>query len=372
MAVIVVAGAIANKPGNSGGAWERLTWVVGLRRLGFDAVFVEQISDASSRQAAWFQSVVKYFGIEENAALVSTGGQTIAGMAWSKLLDLTSAADLLINLSGHLTLKPLVERVRQTAYVDVDPGFTQLWHADPATPFSLPPHDVYFTIGENIGRPGCTIPPAGVHWHAARQPVVLDDWPTVASPAGRFTTVTSWRGPYGPIQLDGRTLGLKIHEFRKFIDLPRHSTSSFELAADIDTADSKDRNALTKNNWRLVDPAAVAGNPESFRRYIQQSSAEFSVAQGVYAETRSGWFSDRSVRYLASGKPVLVQDTGFSRWLPTGEGVVAFRTTDDALAGAERIMSEYPRHCRAARALAEEFFASEKVIGRLLRDALAG
>jgi hypothetical protein len=370
--VIFVSGALANKPGNAGGAWERLSWVVGLRRLAFNAIFVEQLSDASAKQIDWFRSVVEFFGLAEQAALVSTAGETIVGIESAKLLDLAYSADLLINLSGHLTLKPLLERLRRRAYVDVDPGFTQVWHADPTTPFSLPPHDVYFTLGANIGRPDCPIPTGAIRWHATRQPVVLDDWPTVATPPGRFTTIASWRGPFGPVQIEGRTLGLKVHEFRRFIQLPRRSTYSFELALDIHSADDNDRTALIHNRWRLVEPAKAVGDPAAFRRYIQQSSAEFSVAQGVYVETASGWFSDRSVRYLASGKPVLVQDSGFGRWLPVGEGVVAFQTMDEAIAGAERIMSDYPRQCRAARALAEEFFAAEKVVSRLLRDALSG
>jgi len=369
MSVILVAGALANKPQNGGGAWERLTWMAGLRRLGFDAVFVEQAVPGSAVDVEWFRSAVEFFGVDDRAALVSTAGETVIGIAWPNLLDLAATADLLINLSGHLTLPTIVDRIRRKAYVDVDPGFTQYWHADP-TPFSLPKHDLYFTIGENIGRPGCPIPTGGIAWRPTRQPVILDDWPVVRVTPGRFTTIASWRGPFGPIQFGGRTLGLKVHEFRKYLDLPRRSLFEFEIASTIHPADVKDRAALVEHDWRLVDPLAAAGHPTAFRRYIQESAAEFSVAQGVYVETNCGWFSDRSVRYLASGKPVLVQDTGFGRWLPCGEGVVPFRTLDEAATGAKRIVSDYSRHADAARALAEEFFAAEKVIGRFLQDSL--
>ncbi|MFO0809912.1 MAG: hypothetical protein U0746_14925, partial [Gemmataceae bacterium] len=142
------------------------------------------------------------------------------------------------------------------------------------------------------------------------------------------------------------------------------------VALDIHPSDAKDREALAANNWRLVDPRAVAGDAEAFRAYVQASPAEFSVAQGVYVGTRCGWFSDRTVRYLASGRPALVQDTGFGRWLLVGEGVITFRTPAEAAAGATRIVADYPKHARAARALAEEYFDSDKVIGQFLQDVL--
>jgi hypothetical protein len=374
--VILVAGALANKPGNGGGAWERLTWVVGLRRLGFDVWFVEQIAPAACHESVhvrWFRSVTSWFGVAERAVLVYGDGMECIGATWEELQALASRAELLVNLSGHLTLGPLVNRVRRKVYVDVDPGFTQFWHADPNLPFTLTGHDAYFTIGENIGAAGCEIPTAEIRWRPTRQPVVLEDWPVSRSVGEwRFTTIGSWRGPFGPVQAGGKTFGLKAHEFRKLIELPRRVQRPFEIALDIHPADRKDREALEWHGWRLVDPLAAAGEPAAFREYIQGSTAEFSVAQGIYVETNSGWFSDRSVRYLASGKPVLVQDTGFGRNLPVGEGIVPFRTLDEAIAGAEDIVRNYDRHCRAARALAEKYFDSDKVLRRLLDDVGLG
>jgi hypothetical protein len=370
MPVVIVAGALANKPGNAGGAWERLSWVVGLRRLGCDVYFVEQVDSAAcgGERRAWFRAVTGWFGVVDRSSLVTGAGQC-EGLSWSHLLDVAAAADLLVNLSGQLTLAPILDRVRRTAYVDVDPGYTQIWHADPATPFAVARHDFYFTIGENIGSPDCPIPTGGLDWRPIRQPVVLADWPvTGTDDPGRFTTVASWRGAFGPVSHAGQTYGLKVHEFRKVIDLPRRSPHKFEIALDIHPADAKDRDALVEHGWRLVDPAAVAADPDAFRRYVQSSGAEFSVSQGVYAGTNSGWFSDRTVRYLASGKPVLVQDTGFGRHLPVGEGLLAFRTVDEAVAGADVIVRDYDRHCRAARAIAERFFDSDKVLTRLLRE----
>jgi hypothetical protein len=373
MPVVLVAGALANKPGNAGGAWERLSWLVGLRRLGCDVCVVEQIAPAAAddNHKKWFLDVTRWFGLADRAALVTTDGKSCVGMPWASLLERAKGADLLVNLSGHLTLEPVLERVRRKAYIDVDPGFTQFWHADPTTSFEVGGYDFYFTIGENVGSSECPIPTGGIPWRPIRQPVVLADWPVVrAGPPNRFTTVASWRGAFGPVTAGGRTFGLKVHEFRKVIDLPRRSPHQFEIALDIHSADEKDRTRLIENGWQLVAPAEVAADPLAFRRYVQLSGAEFSVAQGVYVETNSGWFSDRTVRYLASGKPALVQDTGFGRFLPVGEGLVAFRTVDEAVAGADRIVSDYHRHSRAARAIAEECFDSDKVLGRMLAQIL--
>ena len=254
-------------------------------------------------------------------------------------------------------------------------------------------HEYYFTIGENIGSPDCPIPTGGLHWRPIRQPLVLDQWPVVDSQTVarsrrersvrashaenatlgesrlRFTTIASWRGGFGPVQADGVTYGLKVHEFRKLIGLPlRVPAATFEIALDIHPADHKDRAALEQHGWQLIDPREVADDATAFRRYVQQSDAEFSVAQGIYVDTNSGWFSDRSVRYLASGKPVLVQDTGFGHHLPIGKGLVRFRTLDEAVAGAEAIAGDYESHCAAARRIAERYFDSDNVLGRMLEE----
>jgi hypothetical protein len=168
---------------------------------------------------------------------------------------------------------------------------------------------------------------------------------------------------------EGKTYGVKAHQFRRFAELPRRARHQFELAIDIHPDDDSDRRRLEDNGWSLVDPAIAAGTPAAFRKYVQASGAEFSVAQGIYVEANTGWFSDRTVRYLASGKPVLVQDTGFSAVLPTGLGLVAFTSLDDAVAGADSIMEDYAEHCRAARAIAEEFFDSRTALASIAEEA---
>ena len=382
MATIVVSGALANKPFNGGEAWVRLSWLLGLRRLGHRVCFLEEIDADTCRDAVgepspfacsanlhYFQDVIGQFGLAGRSALVcATGGQTW-GLSMSDLTALAAEADLLVNISGHLSLPELFDRFRRKVYIDIDPGFTQFWHAAGNPGARLAGHDDFFTIGENIGAADCPIPTGGLPWRRTRQPVVLDHWPVSPDPGGgRFTTVASWRGPFGPVEFGGKTYRLKVHEFRKFLDLPRRVPAPFEVALHIHPADGKDLAALRESGWRVVDPRAVASDPLAFRRYVETSAAEFSVAQGVYVETNSGWFSDRSVRYLAAGKPVLVQDTGFSRNLPVGEGLLAFRTPDEAAAGAEKIVQHYDHHCRAARAIAEEHFDSDRILGRLLEE----
>ena len=382
MTTIVVSGALANKYLNGGEAWVRLSWVLGLQKLGFRVYFVEQISRESCTDTAgnvvpftrcenlvYFKQIVEHFGLGGSAALIYENGEQIHGLSYTELLELAETADLLVNISGHLTLEPLMRRLRRKAYVDIDPGFTQFWYAAGDEGLRLDGHDFYFTIGENIGTPFCPIPTCGLLWRRTRQPVVLEHWPVCREgDLDRFTTVASWRGSYGPVQHEGKTFGLKVHEFRKFIELPVRTQQTFEIALNIHPADVKDLNLLRLHRWQIVNPGVVVPDPVAFRRYVQTSGAEFSVAQGVYVETESGWFSDRTVRYLASGKPVLVQDTGFSRSYPVGDGLVAFRTLDEAVLGVERIASDYDRHCRAARSLAEAYFDSDRVLERLIEQ----
>jgi len=383
MTTIVVSGAIANKYCNGGAAWTRLSWILGFKKLGFNVYFVEQIGQQTCVDAAgaisafddcvnlaYFKQITDQFGLSGSAALIYENGEQIHGMTYAELLDLAEAADLLVNISGHLSLEALMRRLRCKAYIDLDPGFTQFWHAAGKAGPRLAGHDFYFTVGENIGTPACPIPTGDIGWRPTRQPAVLGHWP--ASDEGerdRFTTIASWRGPYGPVQHGGHMYGLKVHEWRKFVELPERAQQAFEIALDIHPADEKDLNMLRRHGWQIINPRVIAADPAGFRRYVETSGAEFSVAQGIYVDTESGWFSDRTVRYLASGKPTLVQDTGFSRNYPTGEGLVPFRTLEQAIDGAKRIARDYEGHSRAARAIAESYFDSNMVLGRLIEEA---
>ena len=384
MALIVVSGALANKPSNGGAAWTRLSWILGLKRLGHDVYFVEQIAPAvcvdatgatcafdRSVNLAYFRDVTERFGLSTRSALIAEGddGQG-AGLSVEELVRVVDAADLLVNISGHLTLAALKPRCRRRVFIDLDPGYTQYWHQEGLAEERLRDHHLYFTVGYNVGTSECDIPTGDIAWLPVRQPVVLDEWPVETSgDRGRFTTVSSWRGPFGRVTHNGVQSGLKAHEFRKFATLPTRTGQRFEIALAVHPDDQPDVDRLRGDGWTVVNPASVASDPFAFRRYIQSSGAEFSVAQGIYVDTRSGWFSDRTVRYLASGKPVLVQDTGLGRTYPVGLGLVPFRTLDEAVQGAEAIAGNYEAHAKAARDIALEFFDSDKVLEPLLSTA---
>jgi hypothetical protein len=383
MALVVVCGPIANKWRHGGMAWVPLSYLRGFEQLGFETFFLEQLAAEpctdrdgnpvpfeDSAALAAFRDVTVAAGIEGRAALVHGDGPEVAGGLSGELADVVASADLVVNISGHLASEELRRASHRTAYVDLDPGYTQFWSAHGTPGHRLEGHDVYFTVGANVGVPGCPIPTEDIRWIPTRPPVVLADWPVVdAAEPSRFTTVSSWRGAFGRIVDGDRTYGLKVHEFRRFVELPQRASATFEVALDIHPADGKDLELLKQHGWEVVRPEeAVPGHAE-FRRYVQGSGAEFSVAQGIYVQTSSGWFSDRSVRYLASGKPVLLQDTGLGWSLPVGEGLLAFTTLEEAVGGVRELERDHDRHARAARALAEEFFDSDVVLRRMLEDA---
>jgi hypothetical protein len=379
--VAIVASPLANKPMSGGFAWVPLSFAIGLRRLGFDVYMVEQISgdscvDARGRPVpfdgsvnrSFFLQVTQEYGFAGRSALIVDGGSAAEGVDLGHLREVAADAELLVNISGHATLGDLVEGPRVRAYVDMDPGFTQHWNDRGLLPDGIRKHDFHFSVAANIGLPDCGIPDDGLTWKPLMQPLVLDMWPVVDIGAGardRFTTVSTWRCPSGPISFDGVTFPTKLHEFRRLISLPSRASGRFEIALDIHPGDVADRDSLLECGWELVDPKVVAGDPRAFQEYVAGSGAEFSAAQGVYVGTKSGWFSDRSVRYLAAGRPVLVQDTGLARVFPEGEGVVAFATLDDAGRGAARIAADYSAHAAAARQIAETVFDSDRVLGRM-------
>jgi len=306
------------------------------------------------------------FGLQGAYSLIYHGGERFIGLSREGLLERISRSALLLNVMGFLQDPELLAYASRRVFLDIDPGFGQMWQALGLHNI-FQGHDQYVTIGRNIGRTDCAIPDCDLDWITTPQPIVLDYWPVrSACGSGKFTSICSWRGPYGPLEYQGKTYGLRVHEFRKFAPLPRLSERPFELALDIHPADDKDQVLLAANGWTVVDPKKVASDPGSYQAYVQGSKAEFMVAKGMYVQTNSGWFSDRSICYLASGKPVLAQDTGLQPHYPVGEGLLVFRTLDEALAGIEELERNYARHAGAARALAEEYFDSDRVLNRLL------
>jgi hypothetical protein len=377
---VIVSGAVANKYRHGGSAWVRLSWAEAFRRLGFDVLFVEMLDPRhavdhggarceprDSANAAAFTTALDAAGLAGSASLLATDGTTVAGLSREELMDRAAGAALLVNLSGHLRDAALMARARRRVFVDLDPGYTQVWLSE-GHDVGAAGHDLHFTVGANVGSARCAVPRAGLRWRAIRQPVVLGRWPVCGEGFSRFTTVGSWRGAYGPLRWAGRTYGVKAHEFRPLSGVPRETRLPFEAVLDIDAADQADARRLAAGGWRLRAPETVAA-PDRFARYVRGSGAEFSPAQGVYVHTRSGWCSDRTVRYLASGRPALVQDTGQGDTLPVGEGLVTFGSPAEAVRRARDLVAEHARHRAAARRLAEAYFAPEPALAPLLEAA---
>ncbi|MFL5832849.1 MAG: hypothetical protein ACJ76B_02570 [Solirubrobacterales bacterium] len=367
MAIAIVAGALANKPESGGEAWVRLSWALGLRRLGWEVHLVERLEQPGPAAQQYFGEVTAAFGLDGSASLLDAHGEALHGHDEKHLLEVAAEADLLFNISGHLGPGPLRSAPRRRVYVDLDPGFTQAWHADPGLEFTVAGHDAYVTVGQNIGRAGCPVPTAGIEWVPTLPPVLLDEWPAAPPPAQplTFTTVATWRSPYGSLVIDGREMSLKHHQFRRFVTLPeRVDGVELELALDIHPGDAADLELLQEHGWRLADPREVAATPAAFRDYVRRSGAEFSVAQGVYVEAKTGWFSDRTAAYLASGRPAVVQDTGCS-------APIVFEDVDSAAAGVEAARGSYEARAAEARRFAEQHLDSDRVLSRLLEISLA-
>jgi hypothetical protein len=267
---------------------------------------------------------------------------------------------------GYLDDQDLLAASPLRVFLDIDPGFGQMWR-ELSLADLFAGHDRFVSVGLNVGGEGCGVPDCGLRWIGTPPPVALDHWP--ASPGGTaFTTVASWRGPYDPVEYEGRVYGLRVHEFRRFAELPARTAARFELALSIDASEVSDLQRLAAGGWTLLDPVAVAGDPFAYNRFIQGSAAEFTVAKGMYVDTRSGWFSDRSACYLASGKPVVAQETGFSARLPTGKGLISFTTPDEALSAVEDVRADPAGHRRAAREIAEEHLDASRVLPRLVDE----
>ena len=371
---IVVAGSLAQKPAHGGHAWVFLQYLLGFRRLGWDVLFLDRLpSDPSARGRAvdTVADVMEPFGLGGHWALVDDSSGEVIGLPKRAVVERTRNSTFLVNVMGFLTSEEILGAAPRRVFLDIDPGFPQMWHALALADVLAGPDD-FVTIGENVGQPGCAIPTCGRHWVTTPQPVVLDRWPAATGPGSVVTSVATWRGAYGPVDYRDQRYGLRAHEFRRFAALPRSSPLPLEVALAIDTADSPDRDLLERSGWRLADPTSVARDLWSYRAYIRHSAAELMIAKNMYVRANSGWFSDRSICYLASGRPVVAQDTGFSRNHPTGMGLLAYSTFDEAVDCLREVAAEPDKHARAARELAEAHFDSDIVLDRLLAQLASG
>jgi hypothetical protein len=374
---VVVSGMVAGDPGHGGAAWAVLQWVLGLRRLGHAVVLVEPVAASSlgglplaaSEQGRYFEQVRQDFGLD--AALVVAGGTETVGMPYGDVVAAARGADLLVNVAGMLVDPELFEPPAVRAYLDLDPGFTQLWQEVEGIDMRLGGHERHVTVGLRIGEDGCTVPTCGVRWRTTPPIVSLPDWP-VAGPVTRraFTTVGTWRG-YGSIHHGGVHHGQRAHSMRALASLPDLVDARFSMALAIHPDEVADLELLERHGWELVDPAAVAATPEEYRSFVQGSLAELGIAKSGYVRSRCGWFSDRSACYLASGRPVVAQDTGFGAALPVGVGLLAYEDVDEAAEAVRAVVADHPRHAAAARTIAEDHLAASRVLPALLDDLLS-
>lgn len=380
------SGSLAQVPGQGGLTWLHLQFLLGLRRLGWDVLFLDWLepemciytsgqsaSVEQSENLRYFLKVMNEYGLADCFSLryrPDVAAKDVHfGLPRQQVLDCASKADLLLNVMGFLNDEEILSRVRHRVFIDIDPGFGQMWH-DLGLHDAFRGHDAYVTLGRNIGQPQCTIPTCGLNWITMPQPVVLDHWPVEPPPdEGAFTSIGAWRGPNGPIEYQNRTYGLRVHEFRKFVGLPSLCPdTAFEMALEIHPGDAKDIHLLRTNGWSLVDPKVVCQGPVEYRSYITRSKAEFMIPKQMYVDTCSGLLSDRSVYYLATGRPVLARDTGVANLYPIGRGLLTFTTLAEASSGVDAINRDYARHARAAREIAVEYFDSDKVLNKLFTD----
>lgn len=359
---------IAATPGQGGAAWAVLQYLLGLRRLGCDVYFVEPVvgGDLAPDAPRYASQVMARFDLADRWALLPADGADPIGMTRAEIRNAARRADVLVSVSGMLTDPDLLEAVPVRVYLDLDPLFNQLWHAVEGVDMRFDNHTHFVTLSDRVGEPQSAIPACGREWIPTLPPVVLEEWP----PAERLerlalTTVGHWRS-YGSIDHDGVHYGQKAHSLRPLIDLPSRVRIPFEPALAVHPDEVRDLEALRENGWTRLDPAALAATPDAYRDFVRGSWAEFGLAKSGYAVSDSGWFSDRSACYLASGRPVIAQDTGFARRLPVGAGLFAFTSADDVVAAVEELERDYERHRAAARDLAVEHLDSDLVLGALL------
>ncbi len=407
---IIVTGLIAQHPHLGGVTWDYLQYVLGLAQLGHDVFYFEDsgewpynlnggpsgnewIAYDCSFNVNYLASIMGRYGLTEKWAYRFPIKPKWFGLSQQRRREVLSSADLLINVSGTLKRPEDYRQVRRLAYIDSDPVFTQvklnLSRGQSKFRRRVAVHDVFFSFGEDFSA---RVPTTEYRWRPTRTPILLSEWRPSPRHRNIFTTVMNWTS-YKPLTCSGQNYGQKDVEFRRFLELPamvgparlevamnktqhmKWETQEKDFPENV-AAILRDHpqwtpwELLKHMKWRVVDAVRVCGNLDSYRNYIESSKAEWSVAKNGYVRGQAGWFSCRSACYLAAGRPVIVQDTGFSTVLPVGEGILAFNTMEEAVAGIRAVETDYTRHTKAARDIAEEYFDSRKVLGRLIEDAM--
>ena len=407
---IIVTGLIAQHPLLGGITWHYLQYLLGLARLGHQVYYFEDSGefpynlDGGASGNDWIARDCSYnvghlaktmsrYGFEKRWAYHFALNSEWYGLSNRKRAEVIRSADLLINVSGSLERPDNYRQIPHLLYIDTDPVITQIKILQGDTLFvnRVKAHDTHFSFGENVMEQG---PDTGHLWRPARQPIILSEWRPAMCRGESYTTVMNWAS-YAPLIHAGRTYGQKDVEFKRFLDLPKHvAPVQMELAVsrtrylewkagekglshgtghpDDDETTGMTRDSVVCAGWRVVDATELCSDLDSYRHYIESSKAEWSIAKNAYVVGKPGWFSERSACYLAAGRPVIVQDTGFDHSLPTGEGLLSFQTPEDAAAAIGEVEANYTRHARAAREIAEAFFDSDMVLSQLIEEALNG
>ena len=407
---IIVTGLIAQHRLLGGVTWDYLNFLLGLNRLGHDVYYFEdsgewpyildnlvppgpdRIAHDPAHHVEYLAQVMSRFGLPNKWAYHFPIKPDWFGLSEIKRKEIIKSADLLINVSGTLENPENYRQIPRLAYIDTDPVFTQIRLAQGETNLKdrVAAHDVHFSVGECLDQ---TMPTGGYLWRATKHPIVLSEWRTSSPQRDVFTTVMNWTS-YPPLTFRGQNYGQKDAEFMRFLELPNKATPvSIEVALSrtyevtwqsdyqglppsivehlSNGMDWTPSDLLTHAGWRVVDAAEVCGDFRGYRQYIQCSKAEWSVAKNGYVKGQTGWFSGRSACYLAAGRPVVVQDTGFGPVLPVGEGILSFSTIEEAAAAIKEVEGNYARHQEAALSIAREYFDSDKVLTRLIDGAMS-
>ncbi len=358
-------------------AWHHLQYVLGLKKLGHEVVFLEDSDDYAACYnpltgefetdanygLRFIDNVFKKLNLNKLWAYHDAHKNQWFGKTKTEMSDFFASTDVLLNISGMNPLREWLLQIPKRVFVDTDPAFTQIRHLTDKNARELgAKHNYFFSFGENFGCADCSIPDDGFEWKPTRQPLVLDCWKVSKGVQNNsWTTVMQWDS-YRTLEYDGQIFGMKSASFDDYVDLPKITGEKFELA--IGSANAP-RDFLQNKGWNIINPLIPTRTPWTYQKYIQNSKAEWTVAKQGYVSSKSGWFSERSAAYLASGRPVLTEETGFSRFIRSGTGLLSFSTKEEALAGIQQINSDYDKHCKIASEIAADYFSHEKVLSKL-------
>jgi hypothetical protein len=378
---VVLLHFVAQMP-MAGIAWQALQYLVGLQKLGYDTWYIENhganpydpransVMMDCSYNVAFLKDSIERFGFKDRWAYWDAISDVYHGLSHERVFELLKTSDALINLCGATKLRDEHMACPVRIMVDTDPVYEQIKYAkaDPGARAYLDAHTHFFTYGENVGGPGWIVPLCGIPWQPTRPPVEVSLWPETPGTPAAFSTIATWENKGKNIEFEGQHYVWSKHvNFLRMLDVPKDAGVPFTMAMLPPTQEVEAQ--VTAAGWRLTDPRAVSATIDTYGDFIRGSRGEFTVAKDIYVRPKSGWFSDRSVCYLASGRPVVTMASEFSRFIPVGEGLFQYEDKEGALEAIKAVNADYPRHAKAARLVAEEFFASERVVGKMMKDA---